>query len=198
MRSIRNRSAAALLTAALLAVILPVSAVSAAPAPKAAAPANLALGRTATQSSLMAGAEAPAPRAVDGNLDGEFWNSSVAHTDKERQPWWQVDLERKGSIGSVDVWNRTDCCIGRLADFYVLVSDTPIVSKDLATARKQRGVSSYHVDLVARNVSVPVDRQGRYVRVQLVGTEYLALAEVQVLAGRSTPPPALRKRTARG
>jgi alpha-L-fucosidase len=190
MRSIRNRSAAtaALLAAALLIPGLPASAAKAA----AAAPANLALGRTASQSSLLAGYESPAERAVDGNVDGEFWNSSVAHTDQQPQAWWQVDLERKGRIGAVDLWNRTDCCISRLADFYLLVSDNPIVSTDLATARKQRGVSSYHVDLVARKATVPVDRTGRYVRVQLAGTGYLALAEVQVWDGKSTPPPALR------
>ena len=195
MLSIRNRSAAtaALLVAALLAAALPATTASAAPPAKAAAsPTNLALGRTVSQSSLMEGAEAPASRAVDGNVDGEFWNSSVAHTDHQAQAWWQVDLERKGRIGAIDLWNRTDCCISRLADLYVLVSDNPIVSADLATARKQRGVSSYHVDLVARKATVPIDRTGRYVRVQLVGTGYLALAEVQVWEGKSTPPPTLR------
>jgi len=192
MRSIRNRPAVALLIAALLVPLLPASPAVAAPTTKATAPANLALGRTASQSSLMPGYEAPAERAVDGDVDGEFWNSSVAHTDKEAQAWWQVDLERKGTIASIDVWNRTDCCIARLADFYVLVSDRPIVSKDLATARKQKGVSSFHVDLVARKVTVPIGRTGRYVRVQHVGAEYLAIAEVQVWDGKYVPPPTLR------
>lgn len=191
MRSTRSiRLAVAGLVAVLVASVLTTPA-HAKPA-ASGAPANLALGRTASQSSLLAGYEAPAGRAVDGSTDGEFWNNSVAHTDTQAQPWWQVDLERRGRIGSVEVFNRTDCCIGRLADFYVLVSDSPITAPDLATARRQRGVSAYHVPLVAQRVSVPVDRQGRYVRVQLAGTNYLALAEVRVLEGRSVPAPTRR------
>jgi L-alanine-DL-glutamate epimerase-like enolase superfamily enzyme len=46
----------------------------------------------------------------------------VSHTKVERQPWWQVDLERGRRIGHVVVVNRTDCCVGRLANFDVLVS----------------------------------------------------------------------------
>ncbi|GAA0588750.1 hypothetical protein GCM10009534_23680 [Kribbella sandramycini] len=154
------------------------------PAPAAQPPAdeNLARGRTATQSSEYATA-APASRAVDGNRDGGFWNGSLSHTDEQDEAWWQVDLESRRSIGRIAIYNRTDCCVGRLANFYVLVSNEPFAADSLEAARKQRGVSAYHVDRVAGKVEVPIGREGRYVRIQLAGHNPLALGEVEVYRG---------------
>lgn len=141
--------------------------------------ADLALGRTASQSSEYETA-APAARAVDGNRDGGFWNGSLSHTGEQDQAWWQVDLESRQRIGSVTLYNRTDCCVGRLADFYVLVSNTPFTSDSLEESRRQRGVTAIHVGLVANKIELGVGRDGRYVRIQLAGHNPLALAEVEV------------------
>jgi len=51
---------------------------------------NLALNKTATMSST--GWGGTASRAVDGNTDGVWDNGSVAHTGKQANPWWEVDL----------------------------------------------------------------------------------------------------------
>ncbi|GAA0955757.1 hypothetical protein GCM10009554_64080 [Kribbella koreensis] len=147
---------------------------------------DLALGRTATQSSEYE-IGAPAARAVDGNTDGGFWNGSLSHTAEQDQPWWQVDLESKQKLGSVTIYNRTDCCLARLADFYVLVSNQPFTSDSLADVRNQAGVSAYHVDRVAGKVELPIGRDGRYVRIQLNGHNALALAEVEVRKAAPAP-----------
>ncbi len=47
---------------------------------------------------------ADAAGAVDGTKDGKH----AFHTDKEANPWWQVDLGRPVSIGRVVVFNRLD------------------------------------------------------------------------------------------
>jgi hypothetical protein len=141
---------------------------------------NLALNKTATQSST--NWSAPADRAVDGNTDGDFSHNSVTHTQVENQAWWQVDLESVKSIGTIKVWNRTDCCGDALTNFYVFVSDTPFTSTDLASTQNQAGVSAYQVTGQAGTpTTINVNRSGRYVRVQLVGTDRLSLAELQVL-----------------
>ena len=62
----------------------------------------------------------------------------------------------------------------------MLVSDNPFVSTNLNTTSSQAGVSSYYFASVGTNAVLTVNRTGRYVRVQLVGTNYLSLAEVQV------------------
>jgi len=143
---------------------------------------NLAFGKTATQSSTDWGGVAD--RGVDGNTNGNWGNNSVTHTTVQNQPWWQVDLGSVQQIGAIKVWNRTDCCGERLSNFYVLVSDTPFISTDLATTINQAGVSSYYVaGPVATATEAGVYRSGRYVRVQLAGTNALSVAEVEVRGG---------------
>jgi hypothetical protein len=152
-------------------------------------PTNLALGRPATQSSDLFGGVAA--RAVDGNTSGVWSGNSVTHTNNNAQPWWQVDLGAVQQLQTVRLWNRTDCCANRLSNFYVLVSDVPFASTGLSATLAQAGVSSYHTPGPAgSSVSVSVNRTGRYVRVQLAATDYLALAEVEVLGvAGATPAP---------
>lgn len=148
-----------------------------------AAITNLAEGQVATQASTLFGAVAS--RAVDGNLDGTFAGGSVAHTvaTLPTDPWWEVDLGASRYIAEVEAWNRTDpSAIGWLTNYYVLISDAPFVSGDLPAVLAQSGVTAVHHPGPAGVVSVSnVGRNGRYVRVQLVGNNSLALAEVVVL-----------------
>jgi hypothetical protein len=70
----------------------------------------------------------------------------------------------------------------------VLVSDQAFVSTDLTTARNQLGVTSYYVAGTAGSpTTLTIGRSGRFVRVQLVDTNYLSLAEVQVIGSNPTP-----------
>jgi hypothetical protein len=151
------------------------------------ASANLAFGKAATQSSTLPGYPgAGAASAVDGNLDGTFFNGSVTATNLDSNAWWQVDLGTSTAIGSVVIWNRTDCCGTRLNDFWVFISNTPFLPTDTpATLQNRAGTFSSH-QTVAPNPSTLVaanGAQGRYVRIQLTGANYLSLAEVQVFAG---------------
>jgi hypothetical protein len=51
-----------------------------------AEPVNLALGKTATQSSTFSGMAAS--RAVDGNTDGAIWDGYASVTDYNTNAWW--------------------------------------------------------------------------------------------------------------
>ena len=90
--------------------------------------ANLALNQPTTQSSEWVNNPGPASVAVDGNTNGLYQNGSVTHTANEATPWWQVDLGASQSVGTVTLFNRTDCCSNRLTNFYVFVSETDPVS----------------------------------------------------------------------
>jgi hypothetical protein len=145
---------------------------------------NLAQGKTASQSSTFSPQGSPSA-GVDGNTDGNYNNGSVTVTNSDAQAWWQVDLGSSQAIEDVQLWNRTDCCANRLTDFWVLVSDQPMPAS-LAAAKAQAGVSSYHFPNQSGNTTdVRIRRTGRYVRVQLTGTNFLSLAEVQVWAPAS-------------
>lgn len=135
-----------------------------------AAPANLALNKTATQSTDP-GWGGPASKAVDGNTDGNWLNGSVTHTNYDNQAWWQVDLGSLQWVQNVELWNRTDCCPERLSNFNVILLDA-----------SQTVVSSVNVPGNGGTPStVQINGTARYVKVQLVGTNYLSLAEVRVM-----------------
>lgn len=142
---------------------------------------NLALGQAASQTST--NGSAVAGRAVDGNTDGNYGSSSVSHTQGSApQDWWQVDLGRLNRIDTVQLWNRTDCCGDRLNNFLVLVSASDMSGRSLAqlladpaVLKRQVGTSN-----IPAMLGVPINGNGRYVRVQLMGQNYLQLAEVQV------------------
>ncbi len=150
-------------------------------------PTNVALSKTATQSSTHASGAA-ASRAVDGNTDGVFANNSVTHTLSDANAWWHVDLGQVETIGTIKIWNRVEFP-ERLTNFYVFVSDVPFTSTNLATTLSQSGVSSYQTTgQCGFPTELAINRTGRYVRVQLAGTNFLSIAEVQVWTGSSTPP----------
>ncbi|WDE98918.1 putative glycoside hydrolase [Lentisphaera profundi] len=151
---------------------------------------NMALGKPATQSSTVEGGVAS--RAVDGNTDGDMSKGSVNQTGSG-PAWWQVDLEAIREIGKIDVWNRTGKESSRTADFYVMVSMDPFLSKDLKETLAQPGVTAVKVDgKCGTPSSLPFNIAGRYVRVQLTATAgIINMAEVQVwsaLARKNNPP----------
>jgi alpha-L-fucosidase 2 len=141
---------------------------------------NLAIGKQSRQSSTAYGGEAK--RAVDGNTSGDYYGAnSVTHTNNQPQQWWEVDLGKSRNITSIKIWNRTDCCAERLSNFYVMVSEKPLTSNDLRYNLSQSGVwNSHYSGAAGRTTDISVNAKGRYVRIQLAGANYLALAEVEV------------------
>jgi len=150
---------------------------------------NLAQGAAASQSSTFeVGAAA---RAVDGNTDGAWANQSVSHTNTETSPWWELDLGGQKALHAVRLWNRSDCCGERLANYHVFLSATPMTGRsvaDLLTDARVRRVSVPGVS--GRLTTLPFDSSGRYLRVQLNGSNPLQLAEVEAFgraAGNTAP-----------
>lgn len=142
----------------------------------ASAQTNLALTGVATQSSTSF--NGPAWKANDGNTSGNYVFDSLSHTDFQAQPWWQVALGADAAIDDVVVWNRTDCCAERLSDYTVsLWNDGTMVGSQFFAGTSPVTQSFSFGALVADTV-----------RVQLSGTHYLSLAEVQVYAA-TTPVP---------
>ncbi|VVM25218.1 Oligopeptide transport system permease protein OppC (TC 3.A.1.5.1) [uncultured Gammaproteobacteria bacterium] len=139
---------------------------------------NLALGKPATQSStfLYHSINPVAGYAVDGNTDGYFLNKSTTHTEYAQGAWWQVDLGSKKDIKQIIIYNRTDCCVNRLSNYQVSISN----KADFSTHTYQQ---DFHVAPNPRKI-IQLDasgKQGRYVRIQLLDSDYLSLAEVQVM-----------------
>jgi CheY-like chemotaxis protein len=115
-----------------------------------------------------------AHRAVDGNTDGNWYKASVSNTAEEDSPWLEIDLLDEYDIMAITLHNRTDCCMERLANFTISVSDKPMEggrNGDLfASEPGQAGQSKTYTG----------QKRGRYVKVQLKGRNVLNLAEVVV------------------
>jgi hypothetical protein len=145
---------------------------------------DVAMNKTATQSSTFATPGGIAAHAVDGNVDGVYADNSVSHTNSEANAWWSVDLGSPASIQTIRVWNRSEGTnVARLTDFWVIVSTTPFTSPMApATRITQPGVVwSFHDTGTAGFPSGYSPKvTGRYVMVQLNGTNFLHMAEVQV------------------
>ncbi|MDB9741511.1 plastocyanin/azurin family copper-binding protein [Akkermansiaceae bacterium] len=67
---------------------------------------NAAKGRETTQSSTADGGTAD--RATDGRTRSTWKDNSVTLTNKEDNPWLEVDLRRTEDIGRIKITNRTD------------------------------------------------------------------------------------------
>ena len=99
--------------------------------------ANIARGRSATQSSTDFGGDAV--RAVDGETNGDYYaKQSVTHTAAGDDPWWEVDLGGPTVIRRIVIWNRTDGGTGgRLAGARVSILDAarePVWTETLTAA----------------------------------------------------------------
>ncbi|VVM24285.1 hypothetical protein BSPWISOXPB_5010 [uncultured Gammaproteobacteria bacterium] len=89
---------------------------------------------------------------------------------------WQVDLGSKKDIKQIIIYNRTDCCAARLSNYQVSISN----KADFSTHTYQQ---DFHVAPNPKKI-IQLDasgKQGRYVRIQLLDSDYLSLAEVQVM-----------------
>jgi mono/diheme cytochrome c family protein len=81
---------------------------------------NVALKGEAKQSSTYMGAAAS--RATDGKTDGEYDKGSVAHTEAQENPWWEVDLKEAQVLERIVVWNRAEAG-DRLKGFRIIALD---------------------------------------------------------------------------
>ena len=154
--------------------------------PATAAVVNVALNKTAYQSSTHSVAEAS--RAVDGNIDGRWRLNSVSHTLLDPEPWLEVDLGESYEIEGIAIWNRTDCCKSRLSDYYIFIKNSPFDSNSLSDLLIEPHVTSFHQTSIPDPKSfIQINKVlGRYVRIQKLGQDALNLAELEVFADDKT------------
>lgn len=141
---------------------------------------NVALGKSAKQSSSWAngaGKTFPANIAVDGVKEG-FGN--ISHTLQEAGAWWEVDLGNSYNISSIKVYNAADIP-QRMNDFTILVSETPFTGNSGGTAFVANQPAPTPTQSYSGNTT------GRYVRLFLNGTNYLTIHEIEIFG---TPTPA--------
>ena len=169
---------------------------------------NIALNKWANQSSTFQTWNAAGPgRAVDGNTISTHndlanapasnnVNNLCTHTILEAGPWWRVDLGAELQFQYIRIWDRTDCCAGRIAGFEVRVSSTAPSREGAgasvwATAKQTPACTNPFTDIFEATATIDLTTtpggrcsSGRYVWVSLPDTyiNYLTLCEVAVYA----------------
>ena len=145
---------------------------------------NLALNKPALQSSVSAWSSSRDPaEAARGGNDGELSRDLGIHTDSERDPWWQVDLQATYAVERVRLFNR-DAFPERLLRFSVLGSRDGITWDILASKSDDQVFgpdgAPYTLDLPQRPVS-------RHLRIRLDGLNCLHFKECQVFGTPADP-----------
>ena len=156
----------------------------------------MALGKPCRLSSLYKDAKGlSASNAVDGNLDGNNLQT-LAHTQFEANPYFDVDLGSFVNITNVRLWNRTDesddgalqddFFTSRLFPCFIMISQFPfpngLEGKEGLDACLNQSVASVRLveDKRMSNWNVPHFTVGRYVRIQLEGSNFLHFSQLEI------------------
>ncbi len=135
---------------------------------------NLALNKPTQQSSNY-DLNFTSNRAVDGVRTADYGAAPGTHTQSEANAWWQVDLGAVYPLNAVRIFNRANNVGSRLTDFTVHVSNFPFTDANTDT-KSYRYRSTAGPETV-----VNLYRSARYLRIQLNNTNFLQLAEVEVM-----------------
>jgi len=118
------------------------------------------------------------PPEIDaaGACDGVQDEEAAFHTERQPQPWWQVDLGSPMPLSRIVVYNARDCQ-ERARNLTVLFSDDATTWREAYRHNGQTfgGLKDGHPLVIPLKGD-----QARFVRMALPGTEYLHLNEVEV------------------
>lgn len=126
-----------------------------------------------------------------GGCDGMITGAWGFHTTCESEPWWQVDLGAVTPLGRIRIFNRCDGgYASRSSRLKVLLSDDGVT---FSQAYQHDGIP-----FLGKTDSLPLEiplagASARYVRIQLPGTDYLHLDEVEVYTDGSENNMALNR-----
>ncbi len=122
--------------------------------------------------------EADAAGACDGAVDEE----TAFHTEREEQPWWQVDLGSIAPLSRILIHNARDCP-ERARDLWLLLSDDGNAWQEVYRHNGQIFGTGHDGEPLAVAIE---GKTARFVRVMLPETEYLHLNEVEAY-GTASP-----------
>ncbi len=150
---------------------------------------NVALGKTASQSTVFL--------SGGGSILGCFYRSgggesalyavddlcNFIHTQNNPGEWWQVDLGEDYQIGKFELQKRDDCCANRPDTYKIQVSDTGAFAGEEIDVVVQSSSSCNTPSCVMEHTISPIE--GRYVRVLNTGSgdsQYLNIQEFRVFS----------------
>lgn len=144
----------------------------------------LSRGKPTRQSSSLNDPEFLARAANSQGATGGMRNGvRKFHTDFEENPWWQVDLGGFATIREIHIYNTDDHTAARFRNFMLSVSIDGIAWVELT--RKEDEIVVGGVTGAPFIWDGPGTAWARYVRVTLLGRDYLHLDQVEVFGQMS-------------
>jgi mono/diheme cytochrome c family protein len=116
-----------------------------------------------------------------GGCDGVKDGGPGFHTEKQDQPWWQVDLGTPQPIARVVIWNRSECA-ERALRLQIKLSDD---GRTWTTVYHHDGSTFFGFSDNKPLTARLTNQAARFVRIQLPGNDYLHLDEVEVFGPAS-------------
>lgn len=144
---------------------------------------NLALGKSATQSSISAWSREATPDADAARVvSGQFTGSYNCHTGVDSPPWWRVDLDETRQITEVRIHNRVSpvqAIVAHASRLEIQLSDD---DQTWRTAfRKETSIVLRGPTRGSPFIWIPEEPVfGRYLRIQLLDRTYLHLEQVEI------------------
>jgi FkbM family methyltransferase len=139
---------------------------------------NIALGKRCSQSSRATEYQhRDSDEAVNAEKNGNF----SFHTQKEQNPWWQVDLGEIETVQEVRVFNRLDAARDRARTLQVLASTD---AERWFMIHDHGGYTFGGID--GRPLIVRCNERARYIRLKCSDYTFLHLDGVEVYASSSS------------
>jgi len=140
---------------------------------------NIAKGKTAKQSSTFS--THTANYAVDGNTKDRHTGAGDKYTttNKENNPWWEVDLGADYDISQINIFNVTDEFKTRLKNLHIKVSKTPFTKNEDGVAF----ATDVYPDPIGEYTG---NATGRYVRLYIARNDYMNICEVEIYGTLTT------------
>jgi len=124
----------------------------------------------ATTATLTASSGDQSKKALGHLIDGDLWHIGY-QTNRELNPWIQLEFHEPTLISRIVVHNRVDCCWAEAAPLTLQLAGDDRAFKDVA-----RNTSTY--EQWAAEIT---PRTARFLRIQLMRTGSLVLNEIEVL-----------------
>jgi len=138
---------------------------------------NLALNRPADMSSTSRWSKyADSSKEASIGNNGDISDEVFFHSDIENNPWWQVDLGDIYNINRIKIFNRSDQK-DKCKAFKILWSSD---GETYFTLYRRTSANRFN----ELDLSFDVEMAARYVRVQLLGHNFLHLREIEIYGAK--------------
>uniref|UniRef100_A0A671TX53 Fucolectin tachylectin-4 pentraxin-1 domain-containing protein n=1 Tax=Sparus aurata TaxID=8175 RepID=A0A671TX53_SPAAU len=115
-------------------------------------------------------------RAIDGSRASNWHQGSCTHTQKDKNPWWRLDLLRPYKVNTVTITNRKDCCHKRINGAEIRIGNS---LENNGNANPRCAV----INSISAGESKTFEcrgMEGRFVNIVIPGRrEFLTLCEVE-------------------